>query len=136
MKSQMLKSLATGCTQPEAHIEKTLPLNHTPIYPAVDSLHGRLLARLLSYREITLHIHLHECGSSALPGAVFKLRHTYHWSVTMEMRQVSNRDKINDTSKIGFYTLPVDIIAQADVGGKSYVEQVAALERKAQGGAA
>jgi len=136
MIKQTLKSPETGCSQSEAHTETTLPLNNTHIYPAVDSLHGRLLARLLSYREITWQTHLRECGSSSLSDAVFKLRHTYHWPVTTTIREVSNRDKINDTSNVGFYALPVDVIVQAGVGGQSYVEKVSALERAVQGGAA
>lgn len=136
MNKQTKKSPETGCTQSEGHIDNTMPRNHTPIYPAVDSLQGRLLARLLSYRVITWQIHLSECGSSSLADAVFKLRHTYHWPVDMVMHKVANRDKVNSTSQIGFYSLTAEVIAKAGIDGQSFIEQVMKFERDAQGRAA
>lgn len=53
MKSHVIKTPRTGCTQSEGHIGNTMFANHTQIYLAVDSLRGRLIALLLSYQKVS-----------------------------------------------------------------------------------
>lgn len=104
-------------------------------YPAPESLHGRMLARLLAGREYTALDHWKECGSSVAADAVRKLRRT-GWPIVTTDRQVKNRDPLNDASIIGFYSLPAAAIALAGDEGRRFVAECQCIEALAMRGAA
>lgn len=104
-------------------------------YPAPESLHGRMLARLLSGREYTALDHWKECGSSVAADAVRKLR-KMGWPIITTDRHVKNRDPLNSESNIGVYTLPTIVISESGDQGKYFITECLRIEALAARGAA
>lgn len=104
-------------------------------YPAPESLHGRMLARLLSGREYTALDHWKECGSSVAADAARKLRRA-GWPIVTTDRHVKNRDPLNDASIIGFYSLPATVIAATGDQGRCFISECLRIEALAARGAA
>jgi len=104
-------------------------------YPRPCSLHGRMLARLLSGREYTALDHWKECGSNVAADAARKLRRM-GWPVITSDRHVKNRDPLNDESDIGVYSLSAAAISTAGIEGRQFIIECLRIEALAMRGAA